>query len=91
MIAIVRKGKLSGEEVEVLQWCNDWFLTATSEGPKNYAPSSLIFTPEDYGEILKHENNGKIFEWFEGKVLYYERGYNKTHYITFKRRKSPYV
>lgn len=91
MIAIVRKGKLSGEEVEVIRWRDDWFSANTSEGQKIYAPSSLVFTSEDFGEILKHENNGKLFEWFEGKVLYYERGYNKTHYITFKKRKSPYV
>lgn len=42
-MATVIRGKLRGQTVELLQWCNDWFSVKTPDGPRIVSPGNLEF------------------------------------------------
>jgi len=87
MRALVLRGKNKGE-VEISQWCNDWF--STMDG-KIYSPAALAFTEKDFIEICQHNNNGQMFNWYEPKdlkesILVPHKGGEVEYTITFKKR-----
>jgi hypothetical protein len=61
MKALVLRGRGQDSEVEISQWCNDWF--STTDG-RIYSPASLAFTNADFNEIAAHKNNGMLFELY---------------------------
>lgn len=77
MKALILRGKFAGKEVEVSQWCNDWFMLDPSKNEdltkeeraeihrKPFSPTSLAFDVLGFGEIKKHKNNGTLFNEFE--------------------------
>lgn len=79
MKAIIRRGKRIGEEVEIDQWCNDWF---TSSDGSVFGPSSLAFDDKILIEI-REKNCGVLLEEYE-IVNNINRG--EYHY-SFKRKK----
>jgi len=94
MKALVIRGKYAGREIEVSQWCNDWFtldprndetLTDAQHREimvKPFSPTQLAFTHTDFLEIERHKNNGVLFDEFEKK-----RVENLGNYEwTFKRK-----
>ena len=87
MKAVIRKGKLRGREVEISQWCNDWFTLDTGDpmiDRKPMSPSALAFTPDGILEIFAHKNNGMLLHWFEPTDNV--AGFGK-YFCSFKRRK----
>lgn len=79
MRALILKGRGMGREVEVSQWCNDWF---TLEGyVQPFSPTSLAFTPLGMKEIKEHKNNGMLFVEFEWVLI---KG-KDIYCLTFKR------
>ena len=81
MKAVIRKGKNKGQEVEISQWCNDWF--STTDG-RILSPTNLAFTPEDIQEIAKDKGSGMMFGWFETTDNI--AGFGK-YFCGFKKRK----
>lgn len=96
MKALILKGKYAGKEVEVSQWCNDWFTLDPRKNEdltddqqleilrKPFSPSSLAFSISDFFTIKKHKNNGTLFGEF---VVREFGGRFGTYEIGFKRRK----
>ncbi len=96
MKALILKGKYTGKEVEVSQWCNDWFTLDPEKNEdltenqkleimrKPFSPSSLAFTYHDFLTIRQHTNNGMLFVWFEQKECF---GVFGSYEMTFKKRK----
>ena len=85
--AIIRKGKFKGKEVEISQWCNDWFMVRTGNieiDRKPFSPSALAFEPQGMEKILKHKNNGMFLAWFEPTDNV--GGFGK-YFMSFKRKK----
>jgi hypothetical protein len=66
MKALVLKGKHKGEEVEVLQWCNDWFMVeGEMVASAILSPVSLALSEETATEVRAHKNNGHLFDWYQ--------------------------
>lgn len=89
LYAVIRRGKREGEEIEVSQWCNDWFSLADGS---IVSPVMLVFTNAGMDLIRSHNNNGMLFGWFETRSinlnLYNKRkGYRDQYAVGFKRRK----
>jgi hypothetical protein len=82
MRALITKGKNRGNEVEIIQWCNDWFSVEDEKGI--YGPLSLAFTVDGYKEISNHKNNGMLFFSYQWALT--PPDYGKYVY-TFKRNK----
>ena len=55
------KGKDKGREVEISQWCNDWF----SAGGKIYSPTQVELDLSEMKRVLEHKNNGLMFALFD--------------------------
>lgn len=77
-MAIILRGKHKNKEVEIQQWCNDWVTVSGKDFCKLVSPTSLQYTPEEFREILFHENNGIFFDLYEPDYVAYK----------FKRRKN---
>lgn len=82
MKALVIRGKDIGKEVEISQWCNDWFSIMNSN--KIFSPTSLAFTFQDFQFIKNHNNNGVLFKEFEPREL---KGKFGAFEMTFAKRK----
>lgn len=65
MKALKLRGKNRGQEVEISQWCNDWFSLMNGD---IVSPSALAFKLKDFKIICDHKNNGMLFRWFEPAV-----------------------
>lgn len=65
LFAQVRRGEHIGELVEIMQWCNDWFLTNLGI----FSPANLLFTREDYEIIRQHDKNGVLFTLYSPVIL----------------------
>ena len=67
MKAIITRGKNKGVEVEISQWCNDWFTvnTGTNLDCRPLSLSSLAFTLKGAEEITNNDDNGTLFEEFK--------------------------
>lgn len=63
-MATILRGKNKGKEVELCQWCNDWFII---DDGKVMRPTSLKLTTEEIMKVLSHNNNGIMFNLFELK------------------------
>ncbi|HEB13550.1 MAG TPA: hypothetical protein ENI13_01065 [candidate division CPR3 bacterium] len=86
MKAIIRRGKHKGREVEISQWCNDWFTVNTGDpmiDRKPFSPTSLAFNVQGLDKIREHKNNGMLFNWFEIVDI---RGFGE-YFFSFKKRK----
>lgn len=92
MKALIIRGKFTGLELEVSQWCNDWFMLDPNEDMPEadqmkiahtpFSPTQLAFTVMDWIKLRDHKNNGMLFEWFEkhelgGKLGAYEYTFKK--------------
>lgn len=94
MKTLVIRGKYTGLELEVAQWCNDWFMCeppddasekdfdAISRTP--FSPTQLAFNITDWNKIVSHKNNGVLFDEFEKHELNGKLG---AFEYTFKRKK----
>lgn len=81
MIALIIKGKNKGKKVNISQWCNDWFLTMSSE---ILSPSALAFKTSDAQTIITHQNNGMLLKLFNFKVIPPEKRIGKFNYTFIK-------
>jgi len=96
MKALILKGKYTGKEIEISQWCNDWF---TLDPEKNedltdaqkrdiirspFSPVSLAFDHGTFEVIRKHKNNGQLFVEFEPREM---KGVFGTYEWSFQRKK----
>lgn len=81
MMARIRRGTRKGELVEIMQWCNDWFLT--DQGIQS--PSSLWFTQEDMEKIRKHDKNGILLTLYRPV---FDRKQNSAHMFTFSKLRT---
>jgi len=61
-MAILLRGKKKGQELRILQWCNDWFHL---EDNSIVSPLSLKLTPLEMKLVLEHTNNGFLLNMFE--------------------------
>ena len=81
MKALILRGKYTGKEIEISQWCNNWF---TLDPQKNedlteaqkrdiirspFNPTSLAFKHDTFQVIREHKNNGKLFVDFEPREM----------------------
>lgn len=95
MKALILRGKYAGHEVEVEQWCNDWFMVRALDDDKElteadrraiavkpFSPTALVFKHTDMLDIKLHKNNGMLFGWFETKPIANLGAYE----VTFKKR-----
>lgn len=87
MKALLIKGKFKGQQVEVSQWCNDWFSVDIDIGNlvirrKIVSPTSLAFSYYDIEKIRNHDNNGMLFEMF------YVAPYGEPNQLLFTFRKK---
>jgi hypothetical protein len=83
MIARLTKGKNKFKEVEVCQWCNDWFSIEVDGRPKIVSPTALSFRSEDMFLIQNHNNNGSLFSEYKSVLSKAEF----TEYLyTFKKK-----
>lgn len=92
MKALVLALPYRGKEVEVLQWCNDWFMVDGRNIPglseaqqkdlsrRPLSPTALAFTHQDFRTIQKHDKNGQLFVWFAPREL---RGVLGAYEMTF--------
>ena len=55
------RGRDKGKEVEISQWCNDWF----SANGKIYSVLSVKLNLKEIYKVLTHNNNGSMFGEFE--------------------------
>lgn len=94
MKALITRGKNKGREVEISQWCNDWFSINTGDPMIDrlpFSPSSLAFTREDMETIRTHKNNGILFNLFgirerSFKIVGDENPDYEKYVLTFVRR-----
>lgn len=61
-MALILKGKDKGKEVELHQWCNDWFTVKNSN--KVYSPSSIRLNADEIDTFLKSDS-GRMLSWYE--------------------------
>ncbi len=61
-MALILKGKDKGKEVELWQWCNDWFTIKDSN--KVYSPSSIRLNTVEIREFLLSDS-GHMLSWYE--------------------------
>ena len=65
-MATLLRGKLKGQEVELCQWCNDWFSVSMPDGkPKILRPDQLQFTKEEMLEIKSSKGIGTMFMQYQ--------------------------
>lgn len=76
-MATILRGKNKGNYVEIIQWCNDWFMVEPGE---IVSPTSLQLNQDEIKKVTEHENNGLLFGLFE-----------MTPWGGFKRRKREKV
>lgn len=100
MKALITRGKFTGKEVEVSQWCNDWFMLdprknedltedQKAEIHRNpFSPTSLAFNMKDWNTIVVHKNNGTLFDQFEKREMDGRLG---AYEYTFKKKTRPKV
>lgn len=55
-------GVNKGKDVQVGQWCNDWF---TDNMGNIYSPTEIQLTPEEAEKVKNHDNNGILFSLFK--------------------------
>lgn len=61
-MATILRGTRKGEEVEIVQWCNDWF----SVKPHGIIrPTNIKLTAQEAIRVTNHKNNGLMFSLFE--------------------------
>ena len=85
MKALVVKGKHKGKEIEISQWCNDWFTSNTGDWEidrKPFSPTMLAFTMDDL-EVIQNHNPGIMFRLFAVKI----KNFGGKYMWTFRRRK----
>lgn len=88
MKAIIRKGKHKGLEVEISQWCNDWFTIEHPDIEPKYSvksPDALLFTPAGWEQIKTHKNNGILFNLYEPCTR--TKDAIGVYFISFRKRK----
>lgn len=56
------KGRDKGKEVEISQWCNNWF---SGKNGKIYSPTQIQLTLDEMSDVLTHNNNGYMFAVYE--------------------------
>ena len=83
MKALILKGKCKGLELEVSQWCNDWF-TVIHQKQLVMSPSSLALTSRGMSSIRADAGSGSLFDEYE--VVAAPKGSDKYRY-TFRRKK----
>lgn len=97
MKALILRGKYTGKEVEISQWCNDWF-TLDPEKNKDlteaqkrdiirspFNPTSLAFDHATFQVIREHKNNGQLFVEFEPREM---KGVFGSYEWSFQRKKA---
>jgi hypothetical protein len=64
-MATILRGKNKGQQVPIIQWCNDWFMVGDGQ---IISPTSLQLDPDEMIKVLEHKNNGRMFGWYELKM-----------------------
>lgn len=90
LYAVVRRGKRAGQEIEVGQYCNDWFAEANTNAI--FKPNALAFSAHGTEQIEKHKGNGILFDLFafhriNGNLYNKGKDYRDEYDISFKRLK----
>lgn len=60
-MALILRGKDKGKNIEIKQWCNDWFMLSNG---KIVTPSTIQLTVEEIEKVLSHKNNGILFSLY---------------------------
>ncbi len=77
-MAIVLRGKMKGQTVTPMQWCNDWITV--KEVAKVFCITALKFNPGEMVEIITSKDLGYMLGMFEHKIDRFVRRRKCSHH-----------